>query len=94
MIPNIAKSLVGKKIVGVVVKGDLMDYGGHGTNTGDGNTTRDAYVPAGDVYLKLKNGQILCCWNSEWGGVRLLKPSRDARAIELVEKELEHGNGR
>jgi hypothetical protein len=90
MIPRIARSLIGKKIVGVAVQGDIQDYGGCDAQTGDGDTTSDAYVPGGDIYLKFKTGEILKCWNSEWGGVQLLRPgnAKDAREIDFVEREL------
>lgn len=90
MIPKIAKSLIGKKIVGVVVRGGLSDYG---DRKGDGNSWTDAYAPGGYVYLVFKNGQILSCWNSEWGGVKLLESDNvhDAEEIKFVEKELKNG---
>jgi hypothetical protein len=84
MIPKIAEMLVGRRII-KVVSGPYQEYGNH---KGDGNTPIDLYVPGGEAYLKLDNGEILRCWNSEWGGIFILNPSKpnDKSEIEFVEK--------
>ena len=85
MIPKIAETLVGRKIVKVVCT-SVADYGDY---EGDGDTLQDVYSPAGDIFLKLDNGMVLCAWNSEWGGIKVLntKDGYEATQIKFVEEE-------
>lgn len=87
MIPKIAKSLIGHKIVGAISGESQDNYGGR---KGDGNTTTVLYVPSREAYLKLDNGLILKCWNSEWGGIHILDPNKplDVYEIDQVNREL------
>lgn len=70
MIPNISKVIVNRKIV-AVISSFTEDFG---DRKGDGNTSNECYTPTGDIYIKLDNGCILKCWNSEWGGISVLTP--------------------
>ena len=84
MIPRLSKRIVGAKIV-KVVSTETSDYG---DRKGDGNSDTDIYTPTGEVFLKLDNGLILKCWNSEWGGLQILDPedNSDKPLIAFVEK--------
>ena len=41
------------------------------------NYVKYCYVDAGDINIYLDNGLNLACWNSEWGGIKILKKGED-----------------
>ena len=92
MIPAIAQSIIGAKIV-KVASTPTSNYLTHDDTPEDmlpliaGNTPTDTYTPGGEVFLQLDNGLVLRCWNSEWGGVAVLDKLNpcDQVALKFVE---------
>lgn len=88
MIPAIAQSIIGAKIIKVVSTPTGLYLGTHGDAQDDENTPTDTYVPGGEVFLQLDNGLVLRCWNSEWGGVAILDKLNpcDQHALKFVQE--------
>ena len=64
---KIAERLKGRKIVDVVIDYHIED---------DDNKNDFLEVDGEECYIVLDNGEVIKCWNSEWGGLSLGKTEK------------------
>ena len=65
---KISKKLKGLKITKIMCKDRAYGFQ---------NYVKHCYVDEGEINIYLDNGLKLSCWNSEWGGIKILKKGEE-----------------